>query len=129
MNYISAHIPARLWAYEWIALILFIFLGNFFLRNTTENTINWCIEWFIIGKLCSGYNCITLNVQNEQNYVPLNWSKNSWPFPFHGSSVIYLNPFRCSTWKHFNAYMEKTENRQGFRNAFFHEGDTCNGKI
>lgn len=46
---------------------------------------------------------------------------------FYGSSAMYLNPFRYSTSKHFNAYMEKTEIRRGFRNAFFHEGD--NGKI
>lgn len=52
MNYTSAHIPARLWVNS---LNIIFFFGNFFLRNTTENTINWCIEWFIIGKLCSGY--------------------------------------------------------------------------
>lgn len=108
MNYISAHIPARV--YEWIALILFFFCGIFFIRNATENTLNWCIEWFIIGKLCSGY-MYYFKSPKWTKLCSIEWIKNFMVISFYRSSVMYLNPFRCSAWKHFNAFMEKTEIR------------------
>lgn len=106
--YFSTHTSYGIWVNS---LNIIFFCGIFFIRNATENTHNWCIEWFIIGKLCSGY-MYYFKSPKWTKLCSIEWIKNFMVISFYRSSVMYLNPFRCSAWKHFNAFMEKTEIRQ-----------------